>query len=321
MMPFPTASFSFALVRSSKLVRAVRPGHTWVAVCAVAFALCEPRTVLGESHTRTGSPDLASQVRTVFAAKCAECHGTEQPRPRGNFGYVTDLQRMAENPALVVPFKPEESMLWDLIRDDEMPPADATEGSLSADEKAIIHAWIEAGASLSESKQASSLGLPAAADPGRAATQSPRRSLVERTLRLLGKLHVLVIHFPIALLMVAVFAEVCSVWCRVAVPASLVRFCIRLGAMSAVSAAALGWLHAAFAASGASSPERLAFHRWIGTAAALWATGLVIVCETEARAGVRRRHSRILLVVGALLVGVAAHLGGTLVYGEHYFDW
>src|SRR5262249_55106844 len=75
-------------------------------------------------------PDPARQVRAVFAAKCAACHGPQLARPKGRFGYVLDLGRVAANPELVVPGSPGESELWELIRRGEMPPEDAPAGPL-----------------------------------------------------------------------------------------------------------------------------------------------------------------------------------------------
>jgi uncharacterized membrane protein/mono/diheme cytochrome c family protein len=321
MIVYPTASGSFSMPWFSRLLRTIRPHRIGIVICALALSLCMPNRVLGEPLTQLGELDLPSQVRTIFSVKCAECHGAELSRPRGSFGYVTDLKRVANNPALVVPFQPAQSELWNLIRDDEMPPADAGAGTLSAEEKEVIRAWIEAGAPDSTSQQPSPAAPPPAAPIEHETTERRSRSMWERTLRLVGKLHVVVIHFPIALLVAAVIAEMWSVWRKKAAPSPVVRFCVLLGAAGAVQAAALGWIHAAFAAVGAGSTQTLAFHRWLGTAASLWAVGTFIASEREARRGVRSRLFRASLLVGAALIGAAAHLGGALVYGEHYFDW
>src|SRR5258708_2706784 len=60
--------------------------------------------------------ELASQTRAIFAAKCAGCHGADLVKPRGRFGYVLDLARVAANPEMVVPSFPDESEIWDLVR-------------------------------------------------------------------------------------------------------------------------------------------------------------------------------------------------------------
>ena len=53
--------------------------------------------------------DLATQVRAIFSAKCVECHGATLERPKGKFGYVLDLTRVAANPKMVVPGNPDKS--------------------------------------------------------------------------------------------------------------------------------------------------------------------------------------------------------------------
>src|SRR5438309_479072 len=97
------------------------------------------------SEIPTKQRDLAFAVRNVFSAKCVECHGSNLPRPKGRFGYVLDLERLAANQHLVRPFKPEESNLWNLVDEDRMPPAHAKAGSLTKVEKEVIRAWIEWG--------------------------------------------------------------------------------------------------------------------------------------------------------------------------------
>jgi len=111
-----------------------------------------PPSSAGESQgsptTRTIGPaaaNLASTVRNIFSAKCTECHGSDLPRPKGRFGYVLDLERLAGESHLVVPFKPDESKLWERIHDEEMPPAYAKAGALTNEEKEAIRLWIESG--------------------------------------------------------------------------------------------------------------------------------------------------------------------------------
>jgi hypothetical protein len=65
--------------------------------------------------TGTERANLASAVRNIFSAKCVECHGSDLPKPKGRFGYVLDLERLAGNAHLVVPFKPGESKLWQFV--------------------------------------------------------------------------------------------------------------------------------------------------------------------------------------------------------------
>jgi uncharacterized membrane protein len=250
-----------------------------------------------------------------------ECHGASLPRPKGKFGYAADLKRVAGNPQLVVPFQPDESKLWELIRDNEMPPEGAKAGPLTGEQKDVIRAWIESGTPTAlpvPVPQALPSAMPTGTD---VATEALVRPFSEHLLGWVGKFHVLVVHFPIALLVVAAAGELWSWWRGFRVPDPAVRFCVLFGAMGAVAGAALGWLHAAFSGYAASSSQALTLHRWIGTVAGVLAVGVALLSEVDARRGVRSPLFRIMLFLCALLVSAAGHLGGTLVYGESYFNW
>ena len=101
-------------------------------------------------------------MRSIFVAKCSECHGRGLSRPRAAL-YLHELGPLAANPEWVVPHEPEKSYLWTLIRDDDMPAKGAKAGPLNAEEKEIIRAWIAAGAPVPKSSPVllSSPGRPA----------------------------------------------------------------------------------------------------------------------------------------------------------------
>lgn len=264
--------------------------------------------------TAPGQHDLAAEVKAVFQAKCAECHGPQVRKPKGEFGYVLDLKKLAADPDKVVPGKPEDSQLWQLVQDEEMPPEEAKAGPLTQEQKQIIHDWIAAGAP--------SLPIEPSVPPPttKAAENAPAPSLAKHFLHWLGKFHVIVIHFPIALLMAAAAGEVWSAWRRIRQPTPAVRFCAVLGALSAVVAAALGWLLAA-SGYGLDSPVILAWHLRFGTATAVASVILAVLSELESRRGTRSWWFRLLLLLVALLVGVAGYLGGRLAYGDDFFKW
>jgi uncharacterized membrane protein len=244
----------------------------------------------------------------VFATKCAACHGPDLPKPKGRFGYVLDLARVAGNREMVVPFVPDESELWELVRRGEMPPAHSPSGPLTAEQKELIRAWIAAGAPVD---------VPPPERQDHEKSPEEMASAVKRILGRLGPLHILVIHFPIALLIAAVVAELWSAWRGDRTPAPTVRFCVLLGAASAVVAAALGWLHATHGY-GATMPHVLTLHAWSGTLAAAWAVGTVSFSEWDERRRVRSLWFRAWLIVGSVLVVIASHFGGTLVHGADF---
>src|SRR5260221_7502539 len=154
-----------------------------------------------------GPPDLARETRAIFAAKCAACHGPDLIKPKGRFGYVLDLRRVAGNPEMVVPSSPDESELWELIRRNEMPPADAPAGPLSPAQKDTIRAWIAAGAPTAANPPTSP--EPLSDNP---VASVPEPGPVHFLPTTLGRLHIVIIHFPIALMLAAAAAELWSVW-------------------------------------------------------------------------------------------------------------
>src|SRR5262249_18287321 len=164
------------------------------------------------------------------------CHGSNLARPKGRFGYVLDLARVAGNREMVIPSAPDESEMWELVRRGEMPPEDSPAGPLTADQKETIRAWIAAGAPTGVPDDDSTVSPPD--------TTPSSSTTLTVTLRRLGRFHVVLVHFPIALLIAAAAGEIWSVLRGRSTPAPAVHFCVVLGAASAVAAAGLGWLDA-----------------------------------------------------------------------------
>jgi hypothetical protein len=261
--------------------------------------------------------DLAAEVKTVFSVKCTGCHGPNLPRPKGRFGYVLDLARVAGNREMVVPGEPEQSELWELIRRGEMPPEDSPAGPLTDGQKATIRAWIEAGASAAKNQRDDSLTIASgsiSSETGATPVGEPSVSQAMVTLRRLGRLHVVLVHFPIAFLITAAATEAWSLARRRPPPAATVHFCVLLGALGAVTTAALGWLYA-WGGAGTGMPLTLGLHRWLGTTTA----AVAVVAATLAFLNVRRGWFSAALLAAAALVAVTGHLGGTLVFGNDFF--
>ncbi len=284
-----------------------------VAVLAWLMATAGGHRAVGVQPPRQ---DIGSQVRAIFAVKCAGCHGPDLPKPKGRFGYVLDLSRVAGNPELVVPSRPEESELWSLVGRGEMPPTDSPHGPLTTAEKEVIRTWIAAGAPDTRSPTAE---FPdQATEPG--LIRNETSPVVGRSVRWPGKFHLLLVHFPIALMIAAGVGEVRSAMRRERVPSESVRFCLWVGALVAVPTVVLGWLHAA-AGNGAGFPQLLTAHRWLGTSAGLWLVLTAACGEIDVRRGVRGPLVRFMLAVGIVLMAIAAHLGGVLDRGRDFFEW
>jgi uncharacterized membrane protein len=139
----------------------------------------------------------------------------------------------------------------------------------------------------------------------------------------LGRFHPLVVHFPIALILVAGLAELLFALRGSQALRDSARFCLGVGAISALASALLGWL----AAEGTRVPrmleDTLVFHRWAGVATALVAALAFLFSEQACRVDASTRSLRLYrlaLLATIVLVILAGHFGGTMVFGPDHFD-
>ncbi|MGD9688685.1 MAG: DUF2231 domain-containing protein [Phycisphaerales bacterium] len=286
---------------------------------AVAFV---PALAAQATYAQTPpADDLPSRVRAVLAAHCSECHAETLARPKGRFGYVTDLPRLVAE-AQVVPGQPDESPLFELLAHDDpefrMPPRTAKAGPLSTEQIELVRAWIAAGAPApadrdSASPPATPPTVPAVA-PSAAPPTPPAapRSIGDRAFAFVGKFHPVIVHFPIALLIVAAFAEllVMGGW-RAGRETN--RLLVPLGALSAVIAVVIGLI--------AASAEGFTVatvwtHRLLGILAAACA-----VLALAFQALLKERLYRVFLFVAAALTGLAGHFGGLITFGDDHFSF
>lgn len=140
----------------------------------------------------------------------------------------------------------------------------------------------------------------------------------ERYWRFLGRLHPLMVHFPIGLAIAAAGVEFVNILLRRREASPFALTATGFAAIAAGFAAWFGWLNADF--EGATADNTLFLHRWLGIAGAVallvvWFVGLA------GRSG--ERHGALNgyrwgLLVTAVVVGVGAHFGGEMVYGKGY---
>lgn len=283
--------------------------------------------------TSTKAVAAAHEVLQVFYAKCFTCHDASQGKPKGGFGHVMDLAKLAADTDLVVPGKPEDSELWVIVDFDEMPPADSIVEPLTDEEKQAIRNWIAVGAPVvawsppaaqedtaQQSEQGGTAVLAVAATRPAA---SEGAALAKRLGRWMGKLHPASVHLPIAMILAAVLAEALLLITGRQAYQDIVRFCLWLGVIGGVGAAVLGWLHAEHGVFIGERATALFWHRWLGVAGVV---GLIIVAlMSEMRYRLqpeRARAFRIALLIVAAIIIAGGYLGGGLTHGlDHYFQW
>ena len=261
---------------------------------------------------------IAQRVRDIFEAKCVDCHGPELPRPKGKFGYVLDLPRVAANPDYVARGEPANSELYKMVFSDEMPGEDAPVPPLTKEEKEIVKRWVEIGAP--GELPAGSETEPSTALPAEAEKHEP---IWRRALRWVGKLHPVSTHFPVGLMLAAVLAEGLAWWTRRETWLHTVRFLVAIAALSGLAAAGLGWVNAYFSSYSKEVGALLWWHRWLGTATAVWAALCAVLAFIEAcpEGSKARQRFRGALLLGAALVGASGFLGSALIYGLDHYAW
>jgi uncharacterized membrane protein len=137
---------------------------------------------------------------------------------------------------------------------------------------------------------------------------------------LLGRLHPIVVHFPIALLTAAAIVEAWHAVRRRPLPSEAGTYCLAFGVAGAVTAVCLGTLnasHQSLTGEAATALERHQVMGWISTMAAMAALGAGQLARRAGGVRTMAAYVGLLLATGAV-VGATGHLGGGLVYGEDY---
>lgn len=309
---------------------------------ALIFAVVGLLGALGALSRPALAAGDAERVQAIFARACTECHGPQLARPKAKLGYITDLGRLVSE-GHITPGQPGDSELFKLLVTTNpeyvMPPTKAKFGPLKPEEIELVRAWIASGAPAAAAMpgdtdaEPTNGGAPGSASPGRDGASAPSvkpgpgrggaagvasgpgQSLGNRLLAFSGKFHPVVVHFPIALLLVAALAEMLVMFrfARAERMAEVVRFLLPLGATAAVVSTVLGLIAAS---TGGYSTETIFVHRLLGIVAsvlALAAWGLW--------AGQKTMAYRIALLAAAALTGLAGHFGGVIVYGADHFGF
>lgn len=151
-------------------------------------------------------------------------------------------------------------------------------------------------------------------DHGLMEMQGPPKPMPQRLYSWLGRWHPAVVHFPIALFLVTAILEAAALLGRRAWLTDGTRVLVAWAALSAVAAAALGWL--AMGLPGPAENLTHTLHRWIGTSIAVLGLLAWWAKERSMRkgAGARRLYG---LTLGLVFLAVLfnAYLGGALTHG------
>lgn len=119
--------------RMSRLKGEIFHGTLWAALsffCAITAKGADRE----QMFDRTVAP--------ILSAHCLSCHSGIKPKGELDLSRRASVIRGGENGLVIVPGKPDESYLWELVNVGDMPP----KRPLAAEEKNIIRDWIASGA-------------------------------------------------------------------------------------------------------------------------------------------------------------------------------
>ncbi len=135
--------------------------------------------------------------------------------------------------------------------------------------------------------------------------------------QLFGRLHPMLVHFPIALILVAILMELFTLGNFRHSFRAGIRFLVVLGAISAAISAGMGWL---LAENEGITGSTLDLHRIIGMiSAGLSVFLLVLLRKSELNPSPSSiKTYRGLLFLTGIGIGVAGHFGASLTHGEDY---
>jgi uncharacterized membrane protein len=138
----------------------------------------------------------------------------------------------------------------------------------------------------------------------------------------IGKLHLLVLHFPLALIIVAALADGLFLWRRTAIFKEAGYFCILLGATAAIPTMVTGLMLIGTLNLTGDSSNLGEIHESLGIM-----TTIAAVSAAALRAFLRNKLSGmwawiygVLILAAMVLVGLTGHYGGLLAFGRDYLS-
>jgi len=105
--------------------------------CAVAILAS-----LGGRAVAADAPDFDKQIAPLLISRCFDCHSGAEPKGGLDLTRAAKAVGGGDSGASITPGKPDDSLLWQRISADEMPP----KKPLTAAEKTLLKSWIEGGA-------------------------------------------------------------------------------------------------------------------------------------------------------------------------------
>lgn len=290
-------------------------------IAVLAFWSMSASSALGQENvSEDESVDFVTVIKPILEAKCLYCHGPDEEE--GGFR-VDDRDTVM---AYIDLDEPEYSDLyWHLTGENELMPPASDGGPLPPAQVSLFRQWIVAGAGWPEG-----VVLQAPSEEVAAAVQAENLDKAEQDDRakgswvlaseILGLLHPVLLHFPVALLIAGAFFGLIGF--RSESPlADTAYYCLWLAAWMSILACASGWFFAIYEGRGDwQKPfdinDSIVVHRWGGIAVAVLAFVVALIASSS-----RRRDPygsgllwKFLLVLLAAFTGFVSHHGGKMTH-------
>jgi hypothetical protein len=120
-----------------------RAGGIHGSVLITAAVLAVFASIVRGAEPQAG-PSLERDILPLLKTRCQKCHGPVKPKGKLNLSSARSLARGGESGPVIVPGNLDESLIWDQVSTDEMPPRPGE--PLSRAEKSLLRQWIEQGA-------------------------------------------------------------------------------------------------------------------------------------------------------------------------------
>lgn len=148
---------------------------------------------------------------------------------------------------------------------------------------------------------------------GQEQTGAPK-TFGQRLVSWLGRLHMVVVHFPIAMIIGAFAIELFGLWRKRRDYQHVAYVMLIVGALGAIAAAFLGWFAGGFYLTDRN--PILMTHRWLGTGIAALSLLLVLMAGASRRTPDKsRRLLLVLLGLAVTAISIQGFLGGTFMHG------
>jgi len=149
-------------------------------------------------------------------------------------------------------------------------------------------------------------------DHGHDEAGSANKTFGERLVSWLGRLHTMVIHFPIAMFIGAFAVEVFGLWRGKRDYQHAAYIMLIVGSAGAIAAAFLGWFAGGFYLTDRNPV--LMTHRWLGTGIAIFGFILVYLA-TASRKSPERSRTLFFSLLGIMVAAIQGFLGATFMHG------